>query len=93
MDVPGSSHEKYTNMRAILWQLLRNARLRSWEVYNRSDIVYPLTTDFATAITAGGEKGTGEENVYENHSSGNEEQKTIYILWQKQMPAGDQQNR
>lgn len=41
---------------------------------------YPITTDSATTISAGGEKGAGEENVSKNPSFGKEEQKTIYIL-------------
>lgn len=41
---------------------------------------HPITTDFATTISAGGEKGAGVENVCKNPSFGKEEQKTIYIL-------------
>lgn len=62
---PGFSHGKHTGRNAIPWdsQLLQRARWRPWEAFNSREHPYPVTPDFDTTISAGGEKGAGEENV------------------------------
>lgn len=56
------------------------SRIKTLGSFSNREHPYPTTTEFATTISAGGEKGSGEENVYKNPSFGKEEQKTIYIL-------------
>lgn len=82
MVLPGSSHEKLYKQECHPVGVTAPAkgRIEVLGSFQQQGAPHPVTTDFATTISAGGEKGAGEENVYENPSFGKEEQKTIYIL-------------
>lgn len=82
MALPGSSHEKHPGAGAPS-RGSDSSRKELDQCLGKFSAAgstpYPVTTGFANTISAGGEKGAGEENVYKNPSFGTEEQKAVYI--------------